>query len=86
MILVVLDTNVLVSAFLKPAGLEASVLLLSLTGTLRPGVSEPILAEYEAVLYRPELKLGRQLVQKGLSDIRRVALLVHPPCRHGLPR
>ena len=75
---VVLDTNVVVSAFLKPAGLEASVLLLALKGPLCLCVSEPVLTEYETVLYRPELRLDPQVVQKGLSDIRQVSLSTRP--------
>ena len=54
---VVLDTNVVVSASLSENGLEASVLLLTLTGQLTLFVSEIILAEYEGVLHRKKFPL-----------------------------
>ncbi len=52
MIRVVLDTNVLVFALLKPASLAAAVLLLALSGRVQLCLSEPVLAEYEAVIRR----------------------------------
>ena len=51
---VVLDTNVVISAVLKPEGLERSVVLLALAKPARWYVSEPIVKEYAAVLARPE--------------------------------
>lgn len=63
MIPVVLDTNIIVSALLKPTGLEGIVLLLALRPGLRLYVSNPILAEYEDVLRRPKLKLGYDEIQ-----------------------
>jgi predicted nucleic acid-binding protein len=61
----VLDTNVLVSAALKPAGLERTVLLLAITKPARWYVSSPILEEYRAVLSRPELQIRRGLRQQA---------------------
>jgi len=63
----VIDTNVLISAAIKPAGLQRTVLLLAITKPARLYVSRPILEEYSEVLARPELKirkgLRRQLLQ-----------------------
>ena len=63
----VLDTNIVVSAALKPAGLQRTVLLLAITKPARLYVSPAILAEYRDVLSRPELQihkgLRRQLMQ-----------------------
>lgn len=42
----VIDTNVLISAAIKPAGLQRTVLLLALTKPARLYVSRPILEEY----------------------------------------
>ena len=42
----VIDTNILVSAALKPDGLQRTVLVLALTKPARLYVSEPVLAEY----------------------------------------
>ena len=57
----VIDTNVLVSAALKPDGLQRTVFLLATTKPARWYVSEPILEEYAAVLARPELKIRKSL-------------------------
>jgi predicted nucleic acid-binding protein len=50
MIRVVLDTNVVVFALLKPSGAEALVLLLAVEGTLQLCASEAVLAEYHQQL------------------------------------
>ncbi len=52
--LVVLDTNILVSALLSPFGPPARVLDLVLTGDLRVAYDDRILAEYREVLARPK--------------------------------
>jgi len=54
---IVLDTNVLVSAFLNPTGAPALVLTLILAGELKLLVDERILAEYAEVLARPRFAL-----------------------------
>ncbi len=69
MIRVVLDTNAVVSAQLKPSGLEAAVLLLALLGVVELCVSAPILAEYQRVLYKPKLKFNPRRVESVLLDI-----------------
>jgi len=66
----VLDTNIVVSAALKPDGLQRTVFLLAITKPLRWYVSDAILAEYAAVLARPELKIRRGLRQQLLQLIR----------------
>jgi uncharacterized protein len=57
----VIDTNVVVSAALNPEGLQRTVLLLATTKPARWYVSNPIMAEYSAVLARPELKIRKSL-------------------------
>lgn len=63
----VIDTNVLVSAAIKPAGLQRTVLLLAMTKPARWYVSRAIFDEYREVLARPELRIRkgprRQLLQ-----------------------
>ena len=63
----VLDTSVLVSAVVKPDGLQRTVLLLAITKPARLYVTEAVLEEYGDVLARPELKIRsgprRQLLQ-----------------------
>jgi putative PIN family toxin of toxin-antitoxin system len=54
---IVLDTNVLVSAFLNPTGAPAQVLTLLMAGELKLLFDERILAEYAEVLARPRFGL-----------------------------
>jgi uncharacterized protein len=51
---IVIDTNVLISAALKPSGRQALVLELVAFRAVEMFVSEPILAEYREVFSRPK--------------------------------
>jgi len=75
----VLDTNVVVSAALKPEGLQRTVLLLAISKPARWYVSDAILAEYSAVLARPELKIRRGLRQQLLRLIKNYSRVIVPP-------
>jgi len=77
----VIDTNVLVSAALKPAGLQRTVLLLAITKPARLYVSRPILAEYAQVLARPELGIRKGLRQQLLQLIKNNAYTMTPSRR-----
>lgn len=74
----IIDTNVVVSAALKPEGLQRTVLLLAMTKPVRWYVSDPILAEYATVLARPELKIRKTLRQQLLQLIKNHAHVVTP--------
>ena len=56
----VLDTNILVSAALKPESLQRTALTLAMTKPGRLYVSQPILDEYAEVLARPELHIRHE--------------------------
>ncbi len=58
---VVLDTNILISACLQPAKLEAATVKLALAGAFTLCVSTEVWAEYREVLFRP--KFGKQWEQ-----------------------
>jgi uncharacterized protein len=49
----VLDTNTIVSAALKPDELRCTVLLLAITKPANLYISDAILAEYQEMLARP---------------------------------
>jgi putative PIN family toxin of toxin-antitoxin system len=66
----VLDTNVIVSAALKPGGLQRAVLLLAITKPARLYVTEAILSEYRNVFARPELNIRKGLREQLLQLIR----------------
>jgi uncharacterized protein len=67
---VVLDTNVIVSGFLKPRSKPARILRLVLQGEVTIVCNEAILAEYTEVLARPKFELNRDKVEKIVQLIR----------------
>jgi uncharacterized protein len=77
----VIDTNILISAAIKPAGLQRTVLLLAITRPARLYVSRPILEEYSEVLGRPELRIRKGLRQQLLQLIKNHSYTV-VPTRH----
>ena len=74
----VIDTNVLVSAVLKPDGLQRTVFLLATTKPARWYVSKAILQEYSAVLARPELKIRKSLRLQFIQLIKNHTYPVKP--------
>jgi len=66
----VLDTNIVVSAALKPDVLQRTVLLLAITKPARLYVSEAIMAEYREVLARPKMNIRKGLRQQLLQLVK----------------
>jgi putative PIN family toxin of toxin-antitoxin system len=73
---VVLDTNVLLSAALKPAGLEAQVVDRALGGTLQACVTQAVLDEYADVLKRDKFRAVRERAERLLAGMESCALRV----------
>lgn len=69
-----MDTNVLVSAFLKPRSDSARILRLILQRDLQIVVNEYILSEYHEVLKRPKFSLNFDEVQVVLQFIRKISI------------
>jgi uncharacterized protein len=74
----VIDTNALVSAALKPDSLQRTTFLLAITKPGRLYVSSPILEEYADVLSRPELSIRKGLRLQLLQLIKNHGHLVAP--------
>ena len=74
----VIDTNVVVSAALKPGGLQRTIVLLAMTKPARRYVSDAILAEYATVPGRPELKIRIGLRRQLLQLVKNHTRLVKP--------
>jgi putative PIN family toxin of toxin-antitoxin system len=74
----VIDTNIVVSAALKPDGLQRTTFLLAITRPARLYVSAPILSEYRVVLSRRELRIRRGLQQQLLQLIKNHSHVVFP--------
>ena len=77
----VIDTNVLISAALKPAGMQRTVLLLATAKPARLYVSRPILEEYSDVLARPELRIRKSLRLQLLQLLKNRSYTVAPTVR-----
>lgn len=75
--LAVVDTNVLVSALMKPDMLPAMVARAVRQGTLMPVLCTEIVKEYAAVLRRPRLGLPAQDTDELLSLLQHQASWVH---------
>lgn len=80
MIRAVLDTNVLVSGLLSPSGNEALILLAVHHGLVRPCMSEPIVAEYAAVLARPKFGFPQEDIAAVAAMLSKEGEMV--PSRH----
>jgi uncharacterized protein len=74
----VIDTNVLVSAAIKPTGLQRTVFLIAISKPARLYVSYPILQEYTEVLARPELRIRKGLRLQLLQLIKNHSHTVLP--------
>lgn len=74
----VIDTNIVVSAALKPDGLQRAVLLLAIAKPATLYVTDAVLAEYREVLARPELKIRKGLRHQLLQIIQNRSHFVKP--------
>ena len=83
---VVLDTNVIVSGLLAPAGPPGRVLDLLSSKRIVALYDDRMLSEYRKVLPRPGLRLSADVVGATLDFIQREGVLVSaPPLRIDLP-
>jgi uncharacterized protein len=73
---VVLDTNILVSACWKPAGLEAQTVALAMRGAITACASRQILAEYREVLLRDKFAALRPRATQLLAALEPRLLMV----------
>src|SRR5438034_234261 len=76
MIRVVLDTNVIISAYFNPDGVPFLILTLVLAGRLRLFVCEAVLAEYEELLFRKSYPLDTRRARLLLKKLQRAAIVV----------
>ena len=82
---IVLDTNVVVSALLRPGGIPDQVVGLVLAGRLSLNVDSRIMAEYRAVLERPEFDFPKDEVEAFLAFVERAEWVVADPLELALP-
>ena len=65
----VIDTNVLVSAAIKPESVPGQVVELVLDGVIVPLLNKAIIKEYRDVLLRPKFDFPEQIVKDVLNEI-----------------
>jgi putative PIN family toxin of toxin-antitoxin system len=78
MILIVLDTNVLVSGMLNPKGPPGKIIDLIMNNQIKTAYDNRILGEYEEVLTRPELRLDQTKVLATVDHIELSGKLIEP--------
>ena len=78
---VVYDTNIIVSAALKPGSIPASLVALAIARHVRLFLSPAIFEEYREVLKRPKFGFNPRTVDAFLRDLTRAATTVRPTQR-----
>jgi len=75
---VVLDTNIIISACIKPGGNEARMIELVQAGVLIACLSEALLEEYREVAERKKFETRRECLIGAIDAIRANAVVVDP--------
>jgi putative PIN family toxin of toxin-antitoxin system len=78
MIRVVIDTNVVISAFLHAGSLPEAVINLAVSGNVHWIASQQILTEYAEVLQRPRFAIDPVNVTDAMNRIRASVSIVTP--------
>jgi uncharacterized protein len=81
MIRVVLDTNIIVSAYLNQDGVPFVIMKLALAERVQLCASEPILAEYAELLQRKSFPLERRRARLLLKKLRAASKIFRPAIR-----
>lgn len=76
--LVVIDTNILISSIIAPAGNEARIINSVRNQLIKVAVSPSLLQEYERVLSRRKFGFDPIDIDDALHPFRAYALIVHP--------
>jgi len=84
--IIVLDTNVLISGILKPYSKAATLLRLVADGMIQLAYDLRILSEYRDVLNRPKFNFAKEDVKAFLDEVEKEGLLVSGrPLKFHLP-
>ncbi len=84
--IIVLDTNVLISGILKPYGKAAAILRLVTDGVIRLAYDLRLLSEYRDILNRSKFNFPKENVEGLLEQIEEEGLLASvKPLRFHLP-
>lgn len=67
--IIVVDTNIIVSGLLKPNSSSGSILKLILSGKIKLGIDNRIISEYREILLRKKFSFEKELVEYILEGI-----------------
>jgi len=74
--MIVLDTNVIVSGILRPYSKAAAILSLAAAGMIQLAYDLRILSEYEDVLNRPKFTFAKEDIHAFLDQVEKEGVLV----------
>jgi putative PIN family toxin of toxin-antitoxin system len=84
--IIVLDTNVLISGILKPYSKAATILRLVADGMIQLAYDLRLLSEYRDVLNRPKFNFAKEDGEASLDEVEKEGLLVSVrPLKFHLP-
>jgi putative PIN family toxin of toxin-antitoxin system len=84
--IIVLDTNIIISGILRPYSKSASIIRLVATGAITLAYDLRILSEYRDVLNRPKFKFGKEDINAFLDQVEKEGILVSViPLKFRLP-
>ncbi|MCL2016220.1 MAG: putative toxin-antitoxin system toxin component, PIN family [Defluviitaleaceae bacterium] len=75
---IVMDTNVIVSAFISPNGNPAKILTMFTKSQVQAFYNAEILKEYETVIKRPHFKFSEEKIRKFFQDIEILGFYCQP--------
>ena len=74
--IIVLDTNVIVSGILRPYSKAAAILRLAATGMIQLAYDLRILSEYQDILNRPKFPFAKEDINAFLDQVEKEGILV----------
>ena len=80
--LVVIDTNVLVSAMLSNRSAPRQIIEMVIKGEITPCYDSRIMEEYKDVLYRPRLHISAEKAGTILDLFEAIGMYADPPATH----
>jgi uncharacterized protein len=85
-VIIVVDTNILISSFLKPFSDTAKILRMILENKLRIAIDLRILIEYEEVLKRQEFMFDKNKIKLVIIFLRKNGIFINAlPLENSLP-
>jgi putative PIN family toxin of toxin-antitoxin system len=85
-VIIVIDTNVIVSGILRPYSKAAAILRLVATGAIQLAYDIRILSEYQDVLNRPQFPFAKEDIGTFLDQVEKEGVLVSVmPLKFRLP-